>query len=249
MQKHVFDFLGRRIELWTHAEPDLLARAIRGHRTFYEIDVLMKCREIHLPGTTILDIGANIGNHAVFFAAILDARVHAFEPFPPNQELLELNVAANSLEDRVTIHRCALGEQVTTGATSLGLPNNLGTVSVSVGAGDVPVHTIDSLRLAEPVGLLKVDVEGAECAVLRGAAALIRRWLPDIMVEAGDPDAFQAVARLLLESGYVPRGRYAWTPTYLFSAADQQERMNRLLSRQDLSGPAMADGPARLASP
>jgi hypothetical protein len=83
VQKTVFQFFGRRIELWTHPEPDHLARVIRSTGQFYEPDVLMKIREIHLPGTIIIDVGANIGNHTVFFAAILGAPVLAIEPLVP----------------------------------------------------------------------------------------------------------------------------------------------------------------------
>ncbi|HEX3576709.1 MAG TPA: hypothetical protein VHU42_19085 [Rhodopila sp.] len=58
----------------------------------------MKGRELYLPGSTNIDVGANIGNHAVFFGALLNAPVHAFEPFQPNYDLLEMKVAANGLE-------------------------------------------------------------------------------------------------------------------------------------------------------
>jgi hypothetical protein len=68
MQQQVFSFMGRRIELWVHPEPDHMATVIRTSRTFYELDVLMKCREIYMPGTSIIDVGANIGNHAIFLA-------------------------------------------------------------------------------------------------------------------------------------------------------------------------------------
>jgi FkbM family methyltransferase len=233
MQRQVFEFLGRRIELWTHPEPDHLARAIHGGRTFYELDVLMKCRELYLPGTTIIDVGANIGNHTVFFGAILNAPVYAFEPYRPNYELLELNVAANSLDGQVRIECAAAGKCEGVGSAHLGLPDNLGTVHVSFGAGVVPVRSLDSLDSLDipgPVGILKIDVEGAETAVLHGASALIRRWLPDIVVEAEHADDFRAVAGVLLGNGYAPRGRYAWTPTYLFSAVDQTTRMQRVLA-------------------
>ena len=80
MQKQIFSSLGRRIELWAHPDPDHMGRTIRVNRSFYEIDVLMKCREIYLPGSAIIDVGANIGNHAVFFGAISECAVYAFDP-------------------------------------------------------------------------------------------------------------------------------------------------------------------------
>lgn len=234
-QKNVFNFLGRRIELWTHPEPDHLAVLIRATGCFYEPDVLLKAQEIHLPGTIIVDAGANIGNHVVFFAAVLGAKVIAFEPYGPNYELLRLNVAANGLEGLVDTHPTALGAQDGSGTVRIGDPGNLGTVSVQVGGGiqsgggEISVRSLDGMNLQEPVGLIKIDVEGGEAAVLAGARQTIRRWRPDILVEADGADRFLATARQLHELGYAPRGRYAWTPTYLFSAVDQAARMDSLL--------------------
>jgi FkbM family methyltransferase len=230
MQKQIFDFMGRRIELWTHPEPDHMARVIGASRTFYELDVLMMCREIYLPGTAIVDVGANIGNHSVFFGTVLNAPVHAFEPYQPNFELLEINIAANDLEGRVVATGCAVGQINGVGALHPGPPENLGVTRMSFGTGEVPVRSLDSFSIEGPVGLLKVDVEGAEVAVLRGASTLIRDWSPDIVVEAGDAAAFKSVAEILLSLGYVPHGRYAATPTYLFSAVDQVRRMRRILA-------------------
>src|ERR1700722_19466065 len=230
MQKQIFEFMGRRIELWAHPDPDHMGRMIRGNRQFYELDVLMKCREVYLPGSVIIDVGANIGNHAVFFGAFLNAPVYAFEPFQPNYDLLEMNITANGLDGQVVSACCAIGSTDGVGSLHPGLPANLGTTRVSFGAGDVPVRSLDSLSIRGPVGLLKVDVEGAEVAVLRGASAMIRTWQPDIVVEAGNPKAFAAVAEVLLEFGYVPRGRYAATPTYFFSATAQERRMRAFLA-------------------
>jgi len=41
-----------------------------------------------VPGTAIIDVGANIGNHAVFFGAVFGAPAYAFEPYEPNYRLL-----------------------------------------------------------------------------------------------------------------------------------------------------------------
>ncbi|HEY1412307.1 MAG TPA: FkbM family methyltransferase, partial [Rhodopila sp.] len=230
MQKQIFEFMGRRIELWTHPEPDHMGRLIRGNRTFYELDVLMKCREIYLPGTAVVDVGANIGNHAVFFGAVLNAPVYAFEPYPPNFELLQMNIAANGLDGQVVPACCAVGEDDGMGSVHPGPAENLGVTRIAFGGGDVPVHTLDSLKLQGPIGLMKIDVEGAEAAVLRGASRMIGDWSPDIVVEAGDADAFRSVAATLWNFGYTPRGRYAATPTYLFTALDQARRIEQILT-------------------
>jgi FkbM family methyltransferase len=230
VQKTVFQFFGRRIELWTHPEPDHLARVIRSTGQFYEPDVLMKIREIHLPGTIIIDVGANIGNHTVFFAAILGAPVLAIEPYGPNHELLQINIAANRLEGLVRTQRVALGERDGAGSARIGDTGNFGTVSVQAGGGDIAIRSLDRIAPDQPIGLIKIDVEGNEAAVLAGARQTIRRWRPNIIVEADGTDRFLATARQLHDLGYVPRGRYAWTPTYLFTTIDQVARMQSLLN-------------------
>jgi FkbM family methyltransferase len=230
MQKHVFECLGRRIELWTHPEPDHLARVICSQRTFYEVDLLLKSRKVCLPGTAIIDVGANIGNHSVFFAAILNAPVYAFEPFPPNYALLELNIAANGLDDQIVASCCAIGAAVGVATLQSGPPENFGTTRVVFGTGEIPVRSLDSLIIPGPIGLIKIDVEGGELPVLLGAKTLIDAWLPDLMVEAGTQQAFCRLADAMLQFGYVPRGRFAATPTWLFSATDQISRMRRVLA-------------------
>jgi len=233
MQKHQFSCLGRRIELWTHSRPDHLAMVIGSTGHFYEPDVLTKVREIYLPGTAIVDVGANVGNHTVFFAAILGAPVIAFEPYGPNHDLLQLNIAANGIAGQVTSYHVALGEQDGNGSARIGDAANLGTVSISQGGGEITIRSLDRILLNQPacrpIGLIKIDVEGNEVAVLAGAQQTIRRWQPDIVVEADGDDRFLAIVRQLHDHGYAPRGRYAWTPTYLFSAIDQTARMQSLL--------------------
>jgi FkbM family methyltransferase len=230
MQNQIFEFMGRRIELWAHPDPDHVGRTIRINRSFYEMDVLMKCREVYLPGTAIIDVGANIGNHAVFFGAVLNAPVYAFEPYEPNHDLLAMNIAANGLDGQVVSTCCAIGDADGVGSLHPGPPTDHGTARMSFGTGEVRVRSLDSLSISGPIGLLKVDVQGAEVAVLRGAATLIGEWLPDIVVEAAERKAFKYVAEVLLGLGYVPRGCYAATPTYLFSATDQTRRLRALLT-------------------
>ena len=142
-----------------------------------------------------------------------------------------MNIAANGLDRLVHAHCLALGERDGGGSVRIGDTRNLGTIAIQADGGEIPIRSLDSLVLDEPVGLIKIDVEGSESAVLAGALNTIHRWRPDIVVEADGPDRFLATAGQLHELGYTPRGRYAWTPTYLFSAIDQAARTHTLLGR------------------
>ncbi len=235
MQRQQIEFMGRRLELLLHPDPDHLAAVIKASRTFYELDVLMKCREIHLPGTAIVDVGANIGNHTLFFAGVMGASVHAFEPHATSFDLLQLTVAINGLQSNVQLCPAAIGAQDGFAIIADGPATNRGMAACVAGDGQIPMMRLDSVYFGQPVGLIKIDVEGSEPAVLQGAVKLLATWHPDLMIEAADPAAFAAVATFLLDRGYIPRGRFAATPTYLFSAADQTARMRAVLG-YDLNG-------------
>ena len=121
----------------------------------------------------VLDIGANCGAFSLPLAAAAGrgSVVHAFEPNPPMAERLEGNVALNALGDRVRVHRVALGAEAGEGALAVG-EVNLGRTTLMDRLGSrrvtVAIRPLrDYLERGEAeVSVLKIDVEGAEAAVL-----------------------------------------------------------------------------------
>ena len=135
-----------------------------------------------------VDVGANIGNHSLFFAGHF-ANVVALEPNPRLFELLEINARL-----RKNIH------PLNVGASDISREMSLGYDSANWGGGtlfperpdasrafNVPVKVQrldDVVELADhPIGLLKIDVEGHELRVLMGAATLIARSRPVVLFE------------------------------------------------------------------
>ena len=60
----------------------------------------------------IFDIGANIGNHTLYFSRNTDAKkIYSFEPFKMNFERLRENVRNNNISDKVSIYNEAIGEK------------------------------------------------------------------------------------------------------------------------------------------
>jgi FkbM family methyltransferase len=168
------------------------------------------------PGELAIDVGANLGYMSSVLAARAGARgqVWAFEPHPTIFGQLERNLdrwkALNRLA-RVTAHRVALGESPGTATLwtpprsefNVGLSRIGGPPLAQGEAFQVPVARLDSLLAPETrVGLLKVDVEGRELDVLRGAApGLERGQVRDIVFE--DHAAYpSAVSRFLEERGF-----------------------------------------------
>ena len=161
----------------------------------YEADEIAFARRVLQPGDTAIDVGAHIGFFTMLLAAAVGrtGHVYAFEPFEANADLLERSVAENHFDDRVTFQRAAAGAE--SGSATLTFPvetlNSGGAYLLRSGdhplAGNqktnVPVITLDSLTLRRPVRLIKMDVEGAEPQVIRGAERLLRDDRPTILSE------------------------------------------------------------------
>jgi FkbM family methyltransferase len=132
---------------------------------------LSACRSFR----TAVDVGGHIGLWS-FNLAERFKHVHAFEPVSAHRECFKRNVTA----ENVTLHACALGERE--GSVSIRTePTSSGDSRVD-GDGDIPMVTLDSLDLKD-VDFVKVDCEGYELHVLRGAEATLARWRPVIIVE------------------------------------------------------------------
>ncbi|MCG3138245.1 MAG: hypothetical protein HJJLKODD_02106 [Phycisphaerae bacterium] len=140
------------------------------------------------PGWVVLDVGANLGAHTVMFAQRVGPGgfVLAWEPQRIVFQMLCANLALNSLMN-VNALPVAAGAEVGTAfipPINYGATGNFGGLSLEeFNQGEaVQVLTIDHLKLPR-CGLIKVDVEGMELAVLQGAAETIRRLRPILYVE------------------------------------------------------------------
>jgi FkbM family methyltransferase len=139
------------------------------------------------PDSIVLDIGAALGLWTVPLAraaAACGSELWAFEPFPGNHGWLESNIAANSLNN-VTVQRFALGQQAGTAFMTVedGGSGNAAIRKAEDGDSEVPVRALDSFAFPAPVSAVKIDVEGYELQVLRGASALLERHRPVILGE------------------------------------------------------------------
>lgn len=127
-----------------------------------------------------IDAGAHIGLWAWTLAHTFQA-VEAFEPVEAHQECFRTNVIIPLIHNpAIQLHPFALGEREDMVAIRVN-PTSSGDSWVK-GKGDVPMRTIDSFGLRE-VDLIKVDAEGYEEFILRGAEDTIGAWRPLIVVE------------------------------------------------------------------
>lgn len=157
--------------------------------TFFESSLLRLVSERYgFAGKIILDAGANIGNHCIYFSKIGEAKaVYSFEPQCSVYNILSKNVEMNDINDRVTLFRKGLGERGSFGRISNSEMHNLGAGKLEVQPEESPVGgaieivTVDSLDIA--FDFLKIDVEGMAFDVLSGAKDTISSHKPVIWVE------------------------------------------------------------------
>jgi FkbM family methyltransferase len=141
------------------------------------------------PGTLALDVGASLGLWTVPLGRIARANgslLWCFEPNPDNHRWLDTNIERNGLGGIAEVKRMALGEQA--GSAYLALrEHGGGNGALDVGGGPgavaVPVARLDDLDLPRRVSFVKLDVEGFELEVLRGARETLARDQPVIFGE------------------------------------------------------------------
>lgn len=161
-------------------------------------------------GWTVFDIGANAGIFSVLQVR-RGAQVYAFEPNLDCFRRLSKTVAENRLGDRLHLYNSALG--ATSGTGMMIVPSgwtSAGSVrraeGEADGAGDTTVtitsldDVVRSLRVAR-IDLLKIDTEGAEVDVLRGAAQSLQ-MVRHVVLEYHTQDLLRQVRALLLERGF-----------------------------------------------
>jgi FkbM family methyltransferase len=159
------------------------------------------------PGDVVLDIGANIGAHTLFFAKKVGptGRVFAFEPQRVVFQTLCANMALNSLSN-VHCMLVAVGDepgQVMVPAFNYAQTNNYGGVEIDTFASGepTPVITLDSLELSA-CRFMKVDVEGMELKALKGAVQTIKRHKPILYVENDRVEKSDALMKFIDSLNY-----------------------------------------------
>jgi len=149
------------------------------------------------PGELAVDAGANIGYHALHLARLVGSggTVIAFEPLPYLADALQASVSENDFASRMDVRRSALDER----AGTLRLRHaprtaNFGGAHFAPDATPPPAHADESVATAvldevvagRRCSFLKMDVEGAEPRVARGAQATLATGRPVILCELHD---------------------------------------------------------------
>ena len=200
-----FERYGKNITMYLpHYEEDFLQKCIVEQSDFYEVIELEYLRDTFLKGgNVILDIGANIGNHTVFFSKICNAeKVYAFEPVAETYDTLCRNIDLNHIENTVVAYNVALGNASGKARIKYFDPLNIGSTQIEeADDGNIGMKRLDDYQF-ERIDFIKIDVETYEYDLLQGAKNTLTQFAPVIFVEIFD-DCFSKVDKLLESYGYI----------------------------------------------
>ena len=192
----------------------------------FEEDELTYLRNLSTDGSTIVDVGANIGIYTIELAREVGANgmVLAFEPSPDTFSRLERNLSINEMNN-VKTFQVALSDKDSTidvflaadpAYSSCDPDENLKTIDTC----NVPCARLDTIWRdldCPTVSVIKIDVEGMELSVLKGAELLLRMCKPVLLIEANSKEEFEEIAHWLVPFSYIywpVKGFKKWN--YLF---------------------------------
>lgn len=173
----------------------------------YEPEQTALFREHVRPGGTVLDVGAHVGYYTLLASTLVgdEGAVWSFEPDAENGGFLRRHVEINRLAN-VRVEPAAVSDR--TGTASFAAGTGSGTGHLEEG-GDVEVRTVrlDEFCPANDIAptAVKIDVEGAEADVLRGARETLARHRPVVFLSTHGDDAHRASLAVLRELGYSVR--------------------------------------------
>jgi FkbM family methyltransferase len=191
-------------ELFVPEPPGELSTAILAGT--YELNELELVGRLVQPGMHVIDVGAHVGAYALRLAALVGetGSVTAIEPLPDHADCLLAGAEANGFRERVEALRVAAAEcsgerDLATGTSpneashAFLIPTDGDLVS-STASRRVPVARLDDVARRRPVAFIKIDVEGAESLVIRGASQLLADDRPIVLMEL-HPRLMRVVSR------------------------------------------------------
>jgi FkbM family methyltransferase len=230
-------------------------------RGVFEPDAVAVMRRLVQHGDVVLDVGANIGFHTVLLSELVGptGRVHAFEPTAAFRAVLERNVVTNLLTN-VEIHALGLSDrsqrltiQIGDSSATLHPPGGV----ASRGSEQIELVSLDEIRdrlCLDRLDFVKVDVDGHEPAMLRGAARVLAQHAPLVLLEVNHLNYLQAgwtawdFFRDLTKQGYRvydERGleEIEDETEFLIRCGNFHESRNVLIARAPLPPDGAGDGP------
>ncbi len=199
-------------------DADYIQNYIKTQQEPYEKEMLLDMSSRLKPGQLVLDVGANIGNHTFYLAVIAECEVMSYEPNSHLVMAMNKSIRLNGLVDRVSVFQVGVGHHNSEAVFHEDLPNNIGAQKLDLGqGGSIKVIPLDECAFPQTVSMIKVDVEGMELDVLKGAEKLISQDRPHLYIECISSYEYTLISNWLMKLGYVYLNTFNATPTHLFA--------------------------------
>ena len=178
-----------------------------------------------------LDVGANIGSYTLLASGVCKAKTISFEPDPQTMALLWRNIDLNNLHGHVVLEQTAVGAEEGEVEFTIGQDTGNHVTKRNEGRTQrVSMRTLDSVAALAAPTMIKVDVEGYEAEVFRGARAVLNSPSLKAVITEGQRSADIAP---LLNAGFA---QYEYDPFQrMLSRATQHRSSNNALFLRHLS--------------
>lgn len=167
-------------------------KEVEKHGKFFEYGMLEAIEKLPYRPGICMDIGANVGNHTVFFSKFCEFdEVWAFEPSQNSFQVLEHNILENDCAN-VRYDNKAVGSVNGYANMSYNEDNPSWNKITEYGSPhEIKVYQTKSIQIStittkKQVSLMKIDVEGFELEVIKGAYKVIEREKPELFIEGHD---------------------------------------------------------------
>jgi FkbM family methyltransferase len=173
----------------------------------YEFDKQRAFAEVTGRGSTVLDLGSNVGFYTLLAAELVasSGRVYAFEPVQRNIEFLRRHIALNKMTN-VTVIQAAVCESTGRRRFQFHKSAAMGHLS-DAGQTEVSTVTLDDFvfKWGASPNAIKIDVEGAELSVLKGAREMLSQHRPALLLATHSRSLRDQCLDLIAEHGYLVR--------------------------------------------
>ena len=200
-ESKIFDIKNAKFYLPNFPE-DSISQCIVCIKDYWDRSALEKINKYLPDNAVILDIGANIGSHTIYWALERNAqKIYSFEPYEQTFDILTINIALNNLKDIVILSNKGLSNELCKTNVKSFWKNNVGGTSfIKNNEGSYEFVPLDSVDIPEKIDLIKIDVEGHELEVLEGARNTLYNNKPVLVIETFNKK--EEVTNILSSLGY-----------------------------------------------
>ena len=204
------------------AHDTYISRSLIEYGEWTESEFVLMAQALN-PGDHVIDVGANIGSLTLAFAQkvasdgkVSSGHVFAFEPQPRIFQLLATNCVLNNCVNArlfnmgcgaepssITISEIGYENELNYGALSLDTLSQAAAAPNAPAKRNVPIVKLDDVYDRDALKLIKIDVEGMELEVLKGAAGLLKDFRPVLYIENEFADKSPELVRHVWDAGYV----------------------------------------------